>query len=719
MTIKDLKEKVATLQAVYQKNKLERFLLSQSSKVKQIKEEIANSGLPYSELIKHIPPTIQSTIDMIILPPNNSLNKVYLTITEFESQVKLSDNLSINFWKVNKKLAHGNLNNYPYNLVFNNYTVNNDTSITIGPLNFVELAKENINSSQIPVDKLSDRQLFYALCSTIPYKNETVDKIIQAITNAYENGNKDVAFYNIAAMSIMCNQFNLRIYGCKRNSFYMPIAKTLLIAEDDEYSVCLHELGHAIHYILLGKVTPPNFLRLYHLCQVNMKENEEAFQILISALNNYYISIEEQQKNITNDIRKTMVDENLDKVIEEQISAMDNEALKQIIDKYVLPIFKKQYLEMLETNRPKLLSGLKLAILNYSANQVAQANHNQDEAAGFGLDAISGIAQGFDFKPKNSNSISILTGHSKNYYAENPHNMFIEMFANYNVCKAYGNNVAIKQLKKTIGPELFNYLENLYDGYLSGLSRKGKNPRASKNNESFEKFYIEALNTSQISASKKQELLDSMNLAIYEDENQILYSLYNYLMPEFKFELTKKHLINFLSNPNYFKENEQFKSLFSPEFLEELDTNVNFGTLREFILKNFSQITDDELFQMIVQKHEANKDNRCILYQGEPSYKIINGYCRKFDSYYTSFGTKISIDERYKSENIKESLVLALQMLSILQLEVPNDIKEIQISTNFENTLVNGILSLTSIDDLSDEIAKYNTRLENKSTKKE
>lgn len=713
MTIKDLKSKIQTLLTIYQKNQINAFMISKSSKIEEIKDEIINSGLPHSELIKHIPIDLQIQLDMIILPANNTLNKGYLSIDEFEKSVKSGNMLSEHFWNINKKLATGNLKKKPFSNVFSNYSIDNNGQISIAPLDFIELAKLNIQNSKIPIEQLSENQLFYSLCSSIPCINQATKSMIEAIIFIYECGSKEIALYNIAALSLMINQFQIKILNGKNQSFFAIKSKNILLNENDNYNTYLHILGHAIHCILFGDITPSNFIKLYSICKIKSAQSEEELQVLIEALNNVQRLNNQSITQETNNTEESVSDNNIENVIDEQLKYMDKDALNKLILKYVPSTFQEQYFELLKNNPPKLLNLLRQAILNHSTNYMASSDNINEMTTSLNND--SNIIQGFTYKLNSGDVISLIAGHNESCHSSNPCNIFTEMFANYNVCKAYNDNTII-QLKNIIGEELFNYLESIYANYLNGsLGNAKKNP-IPLNSISFENAYIEALNYSMVSDEKKEALLNALNKAIYEDENQILYILFYRLMSEYKYNDVEDSFVNFLTNPSYFKEIEIFQNFLSKELLDKLESMTNFGKVREFITINFPKINNNELFKLRIQEQQNKKDNKRVLYDGEPSYKLVKGYCKKFKTYYTSFGTKISIDENYNDKCFNESIDIALQMFFIRYSEIPTNIKEIQISSKFSNELKDGILSLTSINDLSDELANFDNDEENKRT---
>ena len=173
-------------------------------------------------------------------------------------------------------------------------------------------------------------------------------------------------------------------------------------------------------------------------------------------------------------------------------------------------------------------------------------------------------------------------------------------------------------------------------------------------------------------------------------------------MRKYRYDGTIKHLLNFLANPNYFRENEEFENQFAEEFLSEMD-EINYGSLRNFLLLNFPNIQNDEAFIMISQEHNKNKDNRTKLYKGEIAYKLINGICMPYYTYYTSFGTKIFLENPNALENVE----LSFEIFFLRCKEFPTAIKEVIISKDLPTILDGETLMVTNFHQVSDELLKY------------
>lgn len=86
--------------------------------------------------------------------------------------------------------------------------------------------------------------------------NELIVSLLESFKYAYDNYNKDGVLYNMECLSYLLKQCGMKIK--KGNGLYDPNSNILYFDEDD-YHTMWHELGHAIHFMILNHDIPDDF----------------------------------------------------------------------------------------------------------------------------------------------------------------------------------------------------------------------------------------------------------------------------------------------------------------------------------------------------------------------------------------------------------------------------------------------------------------------------
>lgn len=468
--------------------------------INELKKLIIDSGISSLELNKMIPIDVQVKIDFII-PKNEIENKNtflgrfykkgYLTLKEFI--MSCIPNKSFYYMKEDLKLSRGNLCLFPYNSIFKDFSIKNDGSILLKPLNVYDFAMSNVfKTINDPLElsslkeeyfsgNMSDDRLYEVINKSLEKHKEYPSFIDMQETLKYYflYGNKECALYNLAALSFLTEQYNLEIrYLTKDNEGPYSYSHYIYLDRSRNNGTCVHELGHAIHKFLRNNSLPVNYYRSLFKAKKEIWDNRSDLPEFIKVLNNncdFYTSV--KNGRVENTYSKK-IERALDKLFDNCINILDDPNLKvKLLEVYDNFDFSGLFLD--EEDKKYILNKVKSLknmseddkrklefdkdFMKYSlTNNFITKNANNAYNCKLYSDLLSGLIGNNFIVDSNGSSLNF-SGHTFSYYLNLP-NVFMEMFANYNEFKCGEKRNTFEEMREFFGSEFFDSIEKIYNG---------------------------------------------------------------------------------------------------------------------------------------------------------------------------------------------------------------------------------------------------------------
>ena len=442
--------------------------------------------LKKNKLIDKIPLSIQLKYDFIILQniPKQAMkykvyNKGYLTVKELiQCTPRVNWNYSNNT-SMEKQVA--------------NLVIKPDNTTNVEELNIKEVAIYNLYRAGVAYDnliedfkngKLEDDVLFQLLEQSLKKfyeKNNKLESMVDAIKYCYENNDKNIALYNMACLSVLVDELNMKVIQGKNSFFDYGINNCKIVIDggtlgnsEDHY----HELGHAIHFKLKGRKIPEDIKRIVkELVSKNIDEVDEFLKNIDKYyrynMSRYHQKIQEWRKKYQESCRNklTNIDRNSYPTFLKEVRKLcKSEEIYQdlLVDlDFFLP--EEEYSILDEKEYQNRLQDVLDCLFDYNNTEELDRNVNMKLSATTTIigDLLSGIylnrynSEGF--------GLNYPRFHSYDYYYDYVFEMreedaiFDELFANYNVLRITNQKLPL-ELVQLLGEELFQNLISVYEG---------------------------------------------------------------------------------------------------------------------------------------------------------------------------------------------------------------------------------------------------------------
>ena len=416
------------------------------------KEEISNiktknqlvQVIKKNNLTNVIPLGIQLKYNFIILKKELKkyikCNKDYLTLEE----------LIRNIHNVNWSYSNDNILESSISKLNSNYLIN------IEEFNIKEIAIYNIYSANVSYDnliedfktgKLQDDILFNLLGQSLKSfydKNNALELMVEVIRYCYENGDKVVALYNMACLSVLVVEFNMSVKKGDKSFFCdKGIDCEIVISDGSSLGTYCHELGHAIYFKLKNEKKPTDVKKIF---EELLKKNIDSVAKFIKNLEKYYYYI------ILKEIRSLFKD---DKIYHKLLDLK-----KFLSEEEYLSLDKDEYQNRLRSIFDCLFYHNNSH--NFDINNIIKL----DSVVSMIEDLLSGLY--LDNYTSNGFGLNYFYYHPCDYYYDIDLEIvridviFNELFANYNKLRMVNQKIPL-ELVQLLGDKLFLNLISIYE----------------------------------------------------------------------------------------------------------------------------------------------------------------------------------------------------------------------------------------------------------------
>lgn len=316
-------------------------------------------------------------------------------------------------------------------------------------------------------------------------QDNSYTRLYEAIIESYNNGNKEIALFNLEALAIVNDQI---VYKLETDRAYVrQLDENLFLYTLNENSnaksTAYHEFGHIIHGTLYNYKQPENIEQIIKNAQENAIKNsdklyefedaymEEYQSSSINASKMYDHKVDEKYGNQTNyrnqlyhEIVKNMDNGHIQQYLENRgLSEKTIESLEKYVGLNSLTEKINSNNQLTEENK----RNLRIITMNIIEAEKKHAVdiYKREKYIGPVTDIISAIYRQQDRIKINGEIVMLPYNHSNEYWnrTDNYEATYREIVADINELKMKGQEDKIEELREIFGDELFDTVETMYE----------------------------------------------------------------------------------------------------------------------------------------------------------------------------------------------------------------------------------------------------------------